>query len=116
MNLPNATLAIVERHKIADYLLNPAHPDNGGKARFLTAMGFALHDWQILAAALRQLAVNTPVAARIESSHDRKYVQDGLLQTPCGKMPIVRAVWIVDRGSETPRLVTAYPQDDSETP
>ena len=116
MNLPNATLAIVERQKIADYLLNPTHPDNGGKARFFADMGFALHDWLILAAALRQLAVNTPVLACIESSHGRKYVQDGPLQTPCGKMPMVRAIWIIDRGSESPRLVTAYPQDDSETP
>ena len=29
MKLPNAERAVVEREKIADYLLNPAHPDNG---------------------------------------------------------------------------------------
>lgn len=34
MRLPNAQNAVVDREKIADYLLNPAHPDNGGKAKF----------------------------------------------------------------------------------
>ena len=27
MKLPNAEQAVVEREKIADYLLNPAHPE-----------------------------------------------------------------------------------------
>ena len=40
MYLPNANLAIVDREKIADYLLNPAHPDNGGKAKFFLGLGF----------------------------------------------------------------------------
>jgi hypothetical protein len=34
VKLRNAHLAIVERSKIVDYLLNSAHPDNGGKALF----------------------------------------------------------------------------------
>ena len=32
MKLPNAHLAVVEERKVVDYLLNAAHPDNGGKA------------------------------------------------------------------------------------
>ncbi len=42
MNLPNAHLVIVDREKIKDYLLNPAHPDNGGKARFFLGLGFTV--------------------------------------------------------------------------
>ena len=42
VNLPNAHKAIVERDKIADYLLNAAHPDNGGKAAFFESLGFRL--------------------------------------------------------------------------
>ena len=34
MKLPNAHLAIVDRRKVVDYLLNRAHPRNGGKSRF----------------------------------------------------------------------------------
>ena len=40
MKLPDADKAIVSREKAADYLLNPAHPDNGGKAEFFTRLGF----------------------------------------------------------------------------
>lgn len=44
MNLPNAHLAKVDRQKIADYLLNSAHPDNGGKANFFLGLGFTVEN------------------------------------------------------------------------
>ena len=56
MKLPNAEKAIVGRNKIADYLLNPAHPDNGGKAVFFEELGFRGAQPAILAQALRRLA------------------------------------------------------------
>jgi hypothetical protein len=51
---PQAHLAIIDRGKVLDYLLNEAHADNGGKAR----------------------------------------------------------LWIIDRGEDAPRLVTAYPGEE----
>jgi hypothetical protein len=41
-----------------------------------------------------------------------KYFLDGQIETPNGKTPLVRTVWIVDLGLDTPRLVTAYPQEE----
>lgn len=35
-------IARVERHKVVDYLLNPAHPDDGGKAQFFESRGFSV--------------------------------------------------------------------------
>jgi hypothetical protein len=49
LNLPNALLAIVDREKITDYLLNPAHPDNGGKAKIFLGLGFTAEQWQAFA-------------------------------------------------------------------
>jgi len=49
MKLPSAHLALVDPEKIVDYLLNPAHPDNGGKAAFFVALGFSRDQWQPLA-------------------------------------------------------------------
>lgn len=46
MKLPNTHLAIVDQDKITGYLLDPAHPDNGGKAPFFLALGFRQDDWQ----------------------------------------------------------------------
>jgi hypothetical protein len=48
----------------------------------------------------------------MESSHSIKYIVDGALITPSGKSPPVRTVWIVDKGSENPRLVTSYPCEE----
>lgn len=112
MKLPNAEQAIVERKKITDYLLNPTHPDNGGKAAFFVGLGYNETDWTLLADALRRLAATANVAARTETTHGIKYVLDGGLETPSGATYIVRTVWIVDHGLDMPRLVTAYPHGE----
>ena len=112
MKLPDAERAVVAQAKITEYLLNPAHPDNGGKAAFFLALGFTLEDWQTLAAALTALAEKHPVAQSVASPHGQKYIVDGVIDTPSGKKPPVRTVWIVDLGLDTPRLVTAYPQEE----
>jgi hypothetical protein len=109
MKLPNAHLALVEREKLVDYLLNPAHPDNGGKAAFFFAHGFQREEWQALATALLGLAATGEVIKELVSPHGRKYVLDGPIETPARRQPVVRTVWIVDHGTTAPRLVTAYP-------
>jgi hypothetical protein len=111
MKLPKSHFAIVEREKVVDYLLNPSHPDNGGKALFFTALGFSRDGWA-LADAFMNLARESEVGVSIESSHGIKYIVDGTLITPSGKCPTVRTIWIVDKGSESPRLVTAYPSEE----
>jgi hypothetical protein len=109
LNLPTAHLAIVDREKITDYLLNPAHPDNGGKTKFFLGLGFAAEQWQVFAEALRTLAGSFPIIEFVESPHGIKYIVVGRLDGPSGKSPSVRSVWIVDKGNDRPRLVTAYP-------
>ena len=73
---PNAHLALVEREKITEYLLNPEHPDNGGKAAFLITLGFDSEKWEILAAALRELVLNSDVELSMETIHGKKYIVD----------------------------------------
>jgi Domain of unknown function (DUF6883) len=112
MKLPNASNAIVSREKTADYLLNPAHPDNGGKAEFFTRLGFNREQWEMLAAAMKNLAATGEVTNTTESSHGKKYVIVGRIQSPDGQTPVVQAIWIVDKGLDTARLVTAYPRKE----
>jgi hypothetical protein len=109
MNLPGADNLLVGREKIVDYLLNSAHPDNGGKAEFFLDLGFHQSHWQHLAAALRNAAGNHPVSKTMASPHGTKYIVESRIETPSGKTPWVRTVWIVDLGLSKPRLVTAYP-------
>ncbi len=116
MRLPNSSLVQIDREKLADYLLNASHPDNGGKAGFFECHGFTSNNWPQLMEALRKLADSNDVTRFSESAHGKKYVVDGRIETPRGKQPLVRTVWIVDRGMDTPRLVTAYPAEEPEAP
>lgn len=109
MKLPNAHLALVAKEKVADYLLNPAHPDNGGKAEFFHLRGFRREEWEVLARAFRDLASATEVTERLESCHGVKYLLEGVVKAPDGRNRRVRTEWVVDQGRNSPRLVTAYP-------
>ena len=82
MRLPNANQAAVGREKIADYLLNPVHPDNGGKADFFTQLGFHRERWEVLAVALKALAVSAEVTGASETPHGKKYVTLASLSRP----------------------------------
>jgi hypothetical protein len=112
MKLSNPSKAVIEREKIADYLLNAAHPDNGGKAEFFEKLGFRRKEWEALAAALRTLAQTTEATSHAESPHGQKYVIVGRIESPAGKPVAVKTIWIVDKGLDVARLVTAYPRKE----
>ena len=114
MMLPNLDQAVMSEEKITGYLLNPQHPDGASKAKFFAAMGFSRTDWPVLAAALRRVAETAEVAQSVESAHGWKYIVDGPLETPNGRTPVVRTVWIIDHGWTAPRVVTAYPRDEGD--
>jgi hypothetical protein len=68
-----------------------------------------LEESEILARRLLEMAQQSDDYSVIETAFGVKYVVQGLLVSPNGTSTMVRAVWIVESGSETPRLVTAYP-------
>jgi hypothetical protein len=108
LKLPHINLVRVEQAKLVDYLLNRAHPDNGGKAQFFASLGFSREEWQHLAAALVRVAAENEITCSTESIHGKKYIIHGEIAGPRLKAN-VRTIWIVDRLEERPRLVTAYP-------
>lgn len=61
--------------------------------------------------ALRGVAMHGEVVSGVESVHGEKYVVDGWLSvhTQENRQWSIRTVWIIDRGKDAPRLVTAYP-------
>ena len=109
MKLPNAHLAIVEREKVADYLLNPGHRFGASKARFFAAFGFHLDDWETLARALLEHGRQYEVSTKNDTGFGPRYEVDGPLNTPDRRSPRVRTVWQLDHGQVAPRLITAYP-------
>lgn len=109
MKLPNYDKAIVPREKIVDYLLSHAHRDGRSKAAFFTQFGFSADVWQTLVESLLRHAAEHEVAKVETSPFGTRYVIEGDLRTPDGRTPLVRVVWFVDDGADTPRLATAYP-------
>lgn len=109
MKLPNAPQARVEREKITDYLLNPAHRYGASKARFFTSFGFRAEAWELLAAALREHGQQHEVRKVKETGFGPRYEVEREMAAPDGRRPCVRTVWQVDEGQIAPRLITAYP-------
>jgi hypothetical protein len=109
MLLPSGERAFIDRGKITDYLLSESHPDGRGKAQFFSQHGFRSERWGILADALLGVGVSNPVVGSVQSAYGVRYVVDGALSCPDGRRPTVRTIWILENGSNSPRLVTAYP-------
>jgi hypothetical protein len=113
MKLPNASQLIVERDKVLDYLLNPLHRYGVAKERFFRAFGFKVDTWQIFAEALREHGRTHDIVRAHETGFGPRYIVEGELNTPVGRCPRVRTIWQFDEGTIAPRLITAYPLDDS---
>jgi hypothetical protein len=111
MKLPNANETTVEREKVADYLLNPAHRFGAAKARFFAHFGFRVEAWEQLAQALRRHGQTDDVTKTRQTRFGPRYEVEGGLICPNGRCPLVRSVWQLDEGAVAPRLITAYPME-----
>jgi hypothetical protein len=109
LRLPGAKFAQVDTAKVSGYLLNLSHPDGSGKARFFMRFGYDQAHPEELAADLQKHGQDHEVSGSAESEYGVRYSVDGKLETRDGRSALVRTVWIVERGSETPRLITAHP-------
>ena len=110
MKLPYAAKARVDRKKVVEYLLSSSHPDGSGKARFFSRFGFRVEEWGVFARALRRHGRVHAVSVSVESVHGTRHSVDGPLETPDGRNPQVRTVWILTKRSRVPRLITAHPR------
>ena len=80
MKLPAADKLVVERGKIVDYLLNPAHRFGASKARFFAHFGFRVTAWEELAEALRAHGQKHDVTKTRETGFSPRYEVEGKLK------------------------------------
>lgn len=106
MFVPNAAHAVIAVPKITNYLLK-----NPGKAKFFLRFGFTLPRWQVLRDALLQHVVTLEYVKAVILDDGVKYVVEGALQSPDGRNPQVRSVWMIDGDRNSPRLISAYALD-----
>lgn len=104
MRLPGSERALVEDARLG-YLLRAEE-----KGAFFEAVGFSIEEAETLRDSLLRHARDREVHRAVETSFGVKYALDGPLESPDGRYPEVRSVWIVGAGSDRPRFVTAYPR------
>jgi hypothetical protein len=110
VKLAYAAKARVERKKVVEYLLSFTHPDGSSKARFFSRFGFRVEEWEVLARALKKHGRQHNVSGSVKSAYGTRHSIDGPLETPNGRNPRVRTVWILTKRSRAPRLITAHPK------
>jgi len=110
MRLPNARGARIDQDKILHYLLNDNHPDGRHKAFVFKKFGFQRSEWWVLRNALRNHPLHHPVVTSESSSFGTKFIIEGPVATPSGRLLDLRTVWMINVDAETPRLITAYPR------
>src|SRR5438445_397907 len=108
MRLPNSWNAVVEIDKLRNYSLNPDHPVGKHKARvFRAALGLTAKDAEWLRARALELAVDGDAKAGAPSVFGDKYVIDSAVELR-GMSALVRFTWIVEVGTDFPRLTSCY--------
>lgn len=107
--LPNREKAEIPDKKLLDYMLNPDHPKGGSKAVvFRNVLGYTKENAQDLASAFRKGLNSWKATERKPQKHGRPYEVKMLLSGPTGRQTTVKTGWIIDNGSDHPRLTSAY--------
>jgi hypothetical protein len=108
VRLPNCYNAVVEIEKLRDYSLNPNHPVGKHKARvFKAALGITLEDAEWLRDRALERALGNDASSGAASVFGDKYVIDSVLEHQ-GMSATVRFSWIVEFGTDFPRLTSCY--------
>jgi hypothetical protein len=109
MKLRGVERADIREAKIVKYLLSTSHRAGKSKAAFFMEFGFEPERWEELDRALRQHATDNEVAREEKTRFGTRYVIDGPLQAPDGRMLNVRTAWFIDNEGDAPRFITAHP-------
>jgi hypothetical protein len=109
MKIPNAERAVVDIRKLRDYCLNPIHDEGKHKARlFAAALSMTANDAEDLREALLQAVKTEDARLGRRDEYGQRYLIDFMLAWR-GKQAMIRSGWIIEHGTEMPRLTTCYP-------
>lgn len=109
MKLPGGDRAIVDEAKVRDYLLSPEHPVGRFKAAFFASVGYTRQNWKQLQQEFLSIVASEDAMPGQPSAFGQKYEVRSRIEGPTGRRFEVVTVWIVLRGEDVPRFVTAYP-------
>ena len=106
--LPNTERAIIKSEKIQHYVLSSEHTIGRSKAAFFRKFGYSPSNWEVFEKDLRELIKVQDAVESETSKFGTKYTVKGPLNSPSGETIIVLTVWVILKGEDFPRFVTAY--------
>ena len=110
MRIPHAEKATVDLRKLRDYCMNPLHPEGKHKARlFMAALGMTSADAEPLRDALLQVVKFHDATPGRCDAYGQRYQIDFSFDWR-GRQTILRSGWIIEHGTDIPRLTTCYPR------
>jgi len=109
MKIPNNNQSFVADNKITDYLISEIHETGKYKAYFFKSFGFNLKDINILRSSLIQHSKDRSISKIQDSEFGIKYELKCKIKTPDDRNPCIVTVWLVEKESSAPKLITAYP-------
>jgi hypothetical protein len=108
MKIPHADRAEVSLRKLRDYCLNPLHGEGKHKARvFASALGMTAADAELLRVLLLEGVRLHETQAGYLDAYGQRYTVDVPVEWQ-GKRAIIRSGWLLEHGSDVPRLTSCF--------
>jgi hypothetical protein len=109
MLIPNAEKAVVDIPKLRGYCLNSEHDDGQYKARlFSSILGMTADDAEELRQILLEVVTVHEAQVGRQDEFGQRYTLDFTIEWH-NRSATLRSGWIIEHGSEIPRLTTCYP-------
>lgn len=109
MLIPNAENAVVDIRKLRDYCLNPEHDDGKHKAQlFVSILGMTADNAEELRQILLGVVKTQEAQLGRRDEFGQRYTLDFTSEWQ-NRSATLRSGWIIEHGSEIPRLTTCYP-------
>ncbi len=109
MLIPHAENAVVDIRKLRDYCLNVEHDDGKHKARlFLSVLGMTATNAEELRQILLEVIKTHEVQLGRQDVFGQRYTLDFTIEWQ-NRSTTLRSGWLIEQGSEIPRLTTCYP-------
>jgi hypothetical protein len=107
--IPNHQQAVIPRDKLEGYALNPDHDPGKHKARvFKSALGFEQNDWEALSQRILAALPFHAATFKGNAPYGERYEVVLPIAGLNGQTKEVLTAWIVETGSDFPKLVTTY--------
>ena len=107
--LPNYKNAVIPDKKLTDYALNKNHPIGKNKAiAFEKYLGYNIDNREMLLAEVQNGLKNNIASKRTETAYGTPFEVRMLIKGANGKKAHIKTAWIIDNGSNKPRLTSIY--------